>query len=176
MDWFVTDTTVASVMKLDSITGWVTARKAGYAVLVARWQSALSAAVIVIENVAVEPRSAYMTQVVGGISNYVAGKPLFVQAILTADSTNDWHPVATVTEGRPWGRDTLYTIPMDVPDKGIPTSLEWDDYELVDSTFRATIAADSVKPGFFNVTLDWNTPGPQEKLGQFCRGLACGVG
>ena len=64
---------------------------------------------------------------------------------------------------------------MDVPDKGIPTSLEWDDYELVDSTFRATIAADSVKPGFFNVTLDWNTPGPQEKLGQFCRGLACGV-
>ena len=152
IDWLLTDTTVAEV---DSV-GVVTARDGGYTMLVAKWKHAVGAAAIIIEDLDVTWRSGYITQGVGGVSNYIAGKPVFVQQIITADTANDWQPAATVSNG-PWWRDTLYTIPMEAPDSGLPTGLKWNDYELVDSTFRAIFPSDSVKPGNLHVAVDWNT-------------------
>ncbi len=157
--WSVMDTSVAGVVSLDSVTAQLTSRKAGFTLLLARWKAAVAAVAIIVEDVVVRRRSSHMTQGVAGASHYVAGKPVFVQAIVTADTANDWIPAAVVTEGFPFPWDTLYSIPMEVPDSGIPVSLQWDDFELVDSTFHAIIPGDSVRadPRGLHVSWDWNS-------------------
>ena len=149
--WSVMDTTVAQV---DS-SGLVTALNGGFAVLVARWGMALAAAAIVADEPVVTFRSGYVSQGVLGGRPFIAGRPVFVQRIMTADRENDWHPTAMV-EYASWPGPTTDTFPLTSPVGGIPTGLQWDDYDLVDSTFHTIIPGNSVEPGLHAIFVDWN--------------------
>lgn len=156
VEWLVTDTAVA---KVDSV-GIVTPRDGGYVMLVAKWKAVVSAAAIIVEDLKVTTYGSYMTPGVGGVTDYVAGRPIFFQAIVTADTANDWIPAAAVTTGYPASWDTVRTFPMDAPEDGLPTSLSWGDWEPLDSTFRVVIPGDSVKQNRLKrlyVRYDWNT-------------------
>ena len=170
VEFLVTDT---AVVRVDPKTAVVWGRKGGYAVLVAKWKSIVAASALIVEDVNVRypgnvrgRNNPTMTQGAASSSDvdFIPGRPVFVQYLVAADTANDWYPVAIVAE-RGDGEKKRDTLPMDAPDGGLPVGLQRDDeYEPIDSTFRAIIPADSVrlrndtvKWGYFDVTVDWNT-------------------
>ena len=158
--WFVSDTLKAQV----DAEGLVTAREDGFAVLVAMWGGGLGAAALVVDTpppVVVTVRSAYSMQSTSG-GRFIAGRPILVRQVLTADQENDWEPDGIVEYGLwPWAwygdPDTVSMIP---PAGGIPVELAWDDWSHLDSSFHAIIPGDSVRadsvPRLFVIDSDWN--------------------
>ena len=58
---------------------------------------------------------------------------------------------------RRWGPFRITgRFPMEAPKGGLPVGIEWDDFELEDSTFRVVIPADSIVPHRGHISVTWN--------------------
>lgn len=153
VSWRVLDTTVAAV----DTTGWLEARGGGHTILLAEAMSSVHAAAVIVEDLDVNPRSSLFTQGVGRADTLLAGRPLFVQTVVTADTANTWRPAGQVRMSTQAPQRYAF-FPMEAPKAGLPVGIQRDDYELEDSTFRVVIPADSIGPDAhsrgFGVT--WN--------------------
>ena len=92
VSWRSVDTTVATV---DS-TGRIEARGGGYTVLLAESMSSLHAAAVIVENLSVTGGVSIITQGAGWPRPVIAGRPVFVQYVVTADRPNNWRPAGEV--------------------------------------------------------------------------------